>query len=135
MTRGARAVRLFRFAAARLKARAPNPVRPRAPEREASAERSSTALVAGAKHLHRLTTGFLPAAGRPGHPAELFQHLLHLHELLQQPIHVFDRRAAALRDALAAAPVDDVLLAPLVGRHRADDGLDAAQLLLCRLVL
>ena len=57
-------------------------------------------LVAGAKHLHRLTARFLAAAGEPGHSAELFQHLLHLHELLQQTIHVFDRRPAALRDAL-----------------------------------
>src|SRR5713226_676376 len=101
MTRGARTPRLIRFAAARLKARTP--------EREASAERSSTALVAGAKHLHGLTAGFLPAAGEPGHPAELFQHLLHLHELLQQTIDVFHRRPAAARDALAAAAVDDVL--------------------------
>ena len=39
-----------------------------------------------------------------------------------------------LRDALAAAAVDDLLLAPLVRRHRADDRLDARHLLLVGLL-
>ena len=46
-------------------------------------------LVPAAQHLHRLTAGVLAAAGQPGHPAELLQHLLHLHELLEQPVHIF----------------------------------------------
>src|SRR3954471_9121456 len=92
-------------------------------------------LPAVAKHLHGLAARLLAAAGQPGHPAELFEHLLHLHELLQQTIDIFDRRAAARRDALASAAVDDVLLSPLFGRHRADDRFDAANLLLVRLVL
>src|SRR5712671_4012000 len=94
---------------------------------KASAERPfEHRLLTVAEHLHRLAARFLAAAGEPGHPAERFQHLLHLHELLQQTIHFFDRRAAAFRDPLAPAAVDDVLLAPFVGRHRADDRFDPA---------
>ena len=89
-----------------------------------------------AQHLHGPAACVFPrktaAPGQPGHPAELLHHLLHLHELLQQPVHFLDRRAAALRDALAAAAVDDVLLSPLFGRHRPDDRLDARQLLFIR---
>src|SRR5204863_7409749 len=85
------------------------------------ASRIERRLMTAAKHLHRLTAGLLPAAGEPGHPAELFQHLLHLHELLQQTIYFFNRGSAASRNALAAAAVDDVLLAPLVRRHRRDN--------------
>src|SRR6476659_10709417 len=91
---------------------------------------SSAALTAVAQHLHGAAAPDLAAARQPGHPAELFQHLLHLDELLQQTIHFLDRRAAALRDPLPAAAVDDVLLPPLVRRHRAADGLDARHLLL-----
>src|SRR4051794_6746710 len=80
-------------------------------------------LPAVAQHLHRRTTRLLAAAGEPGHPAERLQHLLHLDELLQQTIHILDRRSAALRDALAAAAVDDVLFAALFRRHRTDDRL------------
>src|SRR5713101_8304027 len=76
----------------------------------------SAALVAAAQHLHCLTARLLAAAGHSRHPTELPQHLLHLHELLQQPIDFLDRRPAAARDPLAAAAVDDVLLPPLVGR-------------------
>src|SRR5206468_4108710 len=86
-------------------------------------------LSAAAQHLHRPATGvFAAAAGEPGHTAELLQHLLHLHELLQQTIHFFDRRPAALRNPLATAAADDVLLAPFFRRHRVDDRLDAIQL-------
>src|SRR5262245_28664050 len=92
-------------------------------------------LAAVAQHLHGLAARLLAAAGEPGHPAELFQHLLHLHELLQQSIHFFDRGAAALRDALAAAAVDDVLFTALIRRHRADDRLDARHLLFIPRVL
>src|SRR5476649_2625456 len=86
-------------------------------------------LVAAAQHLHGLAAAFFAATTHPGHSAERLQHLLHLHELLQQTIHFLDRRAAALRDALAAAPVDDVLLAPLIRRHGTDDRLNTGQLL------
>src|SRR5205809_1930996 len=91
-------------------------------------------LPAVAQHFHGLTARLLAAAGEPGHRAERLQHLLHLYELLQQAIYLFDRRSTALRDAFAAAPVDDVLLAPLVGRHRVDDGFDPRNLLVVRLV-
>src|SRR6266436_6586209 len=71
-------------------------------------------LSAVAQHLRCLAARLLAAASQPGHAAELLQHLLHLHELLQQTIHFFDRGPAAFRDALAATAVDDVLLPPLV---------------------
>src|SRR5262249_22022109 len=78
---------------------------------------SSTGLTPVAQHLHRPTAGALTPTGQP---AERFQHLLHLHELLQQTIHFFYRRSAALRDPPAPAAVDDVLLPALVRRHRPD---------------
>src|SRR6516165_12044609 len=68
------------------------------------------------KHLHRLAAGSLPAASQPGHPSELLQHLLHLHELLQQTIHFLDRRPTASGNPLSAAAVDDVLSPPFVRR-------------------
>src|SRR3954467_648874 len=92
-------------------------------------------LPAVAQHLHGLAARFLAASRHPGHPAELLQHLLHLHELLQQTIHFFDRRPAAAGDPLAAAAVNDVLLPPLFGRHRTDDRLDARNLLLIRFLI
>src|SRR5206468_12249702 len=100
-----------------------------------AAHSETAVLSAVAQHLHGLAARVLAAPGQPGHPAELLEHLLHLHELLQQTIHVFDRRSAALRDPLAPAAIDDVLLAPLFRRHRADDRLDPRNLLLVRLVL
>src|SRR6185295_13375435 len=87
-------------------------------------------LTPAAQHLHGPAARVLAAAtGEPGHAAELLQHLLHLHELLQQTIHFLNRGPAALRDALAPAAVDDVLLPPFVRRHRADDGLGPRHLL------
>src|SRR3979490_275968 len=75
---------------------------------------STAASAAVAKHLHGLTTRFLAAARQSGHPTERLQHLLHLHELLQQTIHVFDRRAAALRDALPSIYLGNERLPPLL---------------------
>src|SRR5262245_57855855 len=83
-----------------------------------------------AQHLHRLAARLFSAAAQARHSSKLLQHLLHLHELLQHAVYFFDRRSAALRNALAAAAADDVLLAPLLRRHRVDDGLDARDLLL-----
>src|SRR5215472_3904369 len=77
--------------------------------------RAPRILSAAAQHLHRpAARGLAATTGQPGHAAELLQHLLHLHELLEQTIHLFHRRPAALRDALAAAAIDDVLLPPLI---------------------
>src|SRR5688500_226121 len=51
--------------------------------------------------------------------------LLRLAELLQQAVDVLDRRPAASGDTAPPAAVDDVGIAPLIGRHRADDRLHA----------
>src|SRR5512133_1717658 len=50
-----------------------------------------------------------PLAARR-HLRHLLHHALRLRELLEQAVHVGDRRAAALRDALAAAGRDDLRL-------------------------
>ena len=62
--------------------------------------------------------------------AELLHELPRLCELLEQPVDVLDRAAAAARDALAAAAVDHGGIAPLLRRHRVDDRDRAAHLLL-----
>ena len=69
---------------------------------------------------------FRPCSAHP--PPITLSILLHLHELLEQPVHLLDRRAAAARDALAAAAVDRVVAPALERRHRVDDGLDPQQL-------
>src|SRR5207248_8623067 len=55
-------------------------------------------------------------------------HPLHqlagLVELLHELVHVLHGRSAAGGDALAAAAVQDVVIAPLLERHRLDDRLD-----------
>src|SRR6186713_1120396 len=77
----------------------------------------------------------LPVRLPARHPAHHLQHLAHLHELLQQPVHFLDRRPAASRDPLAPAPVDDLTPAPLVRRHRADHRFDTPYLLVIGLLL
>src|SRR5438876_5461180 len=64
------------------------------------------------------------------HALELFHHLPELCVLLEQPVHVRHGRAAAARDALAAAAVDHLRMRALLGRHRADDGVEAIEVLL-----
>src|SRR2546422_11549177 len=79
-----------------------------------------------------------PAAARLPHPhreasalsAESLQHLSRLLELPEQAIHVLHRGAAAARDALAAAAVDDLGPVPLLAGHGLDDGLGPAKVLL-----
>src|SRR5919106_6501500 len=61
------------------------------------------------------------------HALELLHHLAQLRELLEQPVHVLHAGAAAARDALAPAAVDDLRVRPLARRHRADDRLEAAE--------
>src|SRR6184192_3690271 len=63
----------------------------------------------------------------PLHALELLHHLLELRVLLQEPVDVLDARAAAPRDPLAPAAVDDLRVAPLARRHRRDDGVEAAE--------
>src|SRR5262245_51990836 len=67
----------------------------------------------------------LHAAQPSLHPLELLHHLPELRILLQEPVHVLHAGAAAPRDALAAATVDDVRMAPLPRRHGRDDGVEA----------
>src|SRR5438552_10438102 len=62
--------------------------------------------------------------------AEPLQYLLRLRELLDQPVHVGDRRAAPAGDPLAAAGVQQLDVPPLGARHRVDDRLDALELAL-----
>src|SRR5882672_1698292 len=61
--------------------------------------------------------------------AESLQHRPCLLELLDQAVYVLHRGPAAARDALAAAPVEDLRLLALLPRHRLDDRLRAAQIL------
>src|SRR5881409_3808339 len=85
---------------------------------------------------HRKAAQALQLAQPPFHRLELLHHLLELRELLEQPVHVLHARAAAARDALAARAVDDLGIAPLLGRHRADDRVEAAEIrLLARQLL
>src|SRR2546428_60590 len=71
---------------------------------------------------------------RPGQlalqPLELLHHLAELRVLLEQPVDVLHAGAAAAGDALAAAAVDDLGMAALLGRHGADDGVEAGEICL-----
>ena len=70
------------------------------------------------------------------HAAERLEHLPHLDELLQQPVHLFDARPAALRDPLPAAAVDDLVVAPLApASSSVMIASTRAELLLVRLVV
>src|SRR4051812_24188155 len=71
----------------------------------------------------------------PAGHAEGFEHLAHLDELLQQAVHLFDARPAALRDPFPPAAIDHLVIAALDLRHRRDNRLDSAKLLFVRLVL
>src|SRR5579871_270671 len=64
-----------------------------------------------AHHLHQSLSA-LPSA-TAAHRADSFEHLLHLEKLLQHPIDFFHRSPAALRDPLAAAAVDERVVAAL----------------------
>src|SRR5204862_2795627 len=58
---------------------------------------------------------------------ELFHHLAELRVLLEEPVHVLHGRPAAAGHALTPAAVDDLGMAPLGGRHRGDDGVEAPE--------
>src|SRR5690554_4069099 len=63
-------------------------------------------------------------------PGELLHHLLRLLELLEQAVDLLHRHAGTGRDAALAAGLQDLGLRALLGRHRVDDALDAADGLL-----
>src|SRR5687768_16789778 len=77
---------------------------------------SSLALLPHAEHARRH-----PAAGAL---RDLLHHLLHVAELLEQPVHLVDRATRLLRDPRPPRAVDDLRLAPLLERHREDDRLE-----------
>src|SRR5882672_9045580 len=60
------------------------------------------------------------------HAFELPHHFSELRVLLEQPVHVLHAGAAAARDALAAAAVDDLRMLALVHGHRRDERVEAA---------
>src|SRR5438093_4855651 len=64
----------------------------------------------------------------PLHALELLHDLPELGVLLEKPVHVLHARAAAARDPLAAAAVDDLGMAPLARRHRPDDRVEPTEL-------
>src|ERR1700733_13919061 len=64
--------------------------------------------------------------------AEAFEHALHLFEALEQTVDVRDRRAAAHGNAFAARALDELGMTALLHRHREDDRLHAAEILLRR---
>src|SRR5919112_3267058 len=53
--------------------------------------------------------------------------LAHLAELLDELVDLLDRGAGALRDPQPPGALDQLGMAPLVGRHRVDDRLDAVE--------
>src|ERR671919_1768966 len=61
------------------------------------------------------------------HAFELLHHLAQLRVLLEQPVHVLHAGAAAARDPLSAAAVDDLRVSALGRRHRADDRVEATE--------
>src|SRR5712691_6815887 len=79
--------------------------------------------------------GALELAHAPFHLLEALHHLLELRVLLQQPVDVGDLGAAALGDPRPAAAVDDRRFDALVRCHRADDRLEAPEILLLALEL
>src|SRR5690606_33993353 len=71
--------------------------------------------------------GAAHAAQEVGHAAlarHALHHLLHLRELLEQPVHVLDGRPGTCRDALLARAIDDLRAPAFRGRHGVDDGLE-----------
>src|SRR4030095_11493424 len=77
---------------------------------------------------HSRQSGEILHAGKlPLHALELLHDLPELRELLEQTVHVLHARPAAARDALAAAAVDDLRIAALARRHRADDRVEAPE--------
>src|SRR6202035_1090249 len=66
---------------------------------------------------------------------EPLHHLPELGVLLEKPVHLGHAGAAPPRDAGPTTAIDDRRIAPLPGRHGADDRLEAMELLLLTLEL
>src|SRR5881296_1361098 len=84
------------------------------------------------RELEAALLAFLLAAhaGHAGHPAELLHHLAGGIELLQEVVHLADAGARSPSHPGPAAAREHPRLPPLVGGHRADDGLDPHHVLL-----
>src|SRR6187402_851833 len=89
------------------------------------------AALSSPQHPHQPLTPFVAGATGAHHGLE---HLAHLDELLEHAIDLLDARAAAASDALAAAAVDERVIAPLASGHRVDDCLDVRELLVVNLL-
>src|SRR5690606_31405765 len=63
---------------------------------------------------------------------KLLHHFFHVLKLFDQPVHFLDGSAASPGDPATAAGVEDFRMLLLLGRHRPDDRLHPAQLLLIR---
>src|SRR5437867_1848896 len=74
--------------------------------------------------LPRKSRKILHAGKFPLHALELLHDLAELRVLLEQAVHVLHVGAAAARDALSPAAVDDLGIVPLARRHRADDRVE-----------
>src|SRR5690554_678384 len=81
---------------------------------------------AATHHAGHAAHHFLHAAFLAG----LLHHLLHLLVLLEQTVEVRHLQTGTRSDTPLARTVDDVGLAPLLGRHRVDQRLKLAHLLL-----
>ena len=91
-------------------------------------ELSAEALF-GLHLLHHALLGFEAGAGAHG-----FEHFAHLGVLAEEVVDLLHGGSGAAGDALAAASVDDLVVASLAGGHGVDDGLDAVELLLVNVV-
>src|SRR6187402_1612353 len=98
-------------------------LRTRAPQ--TNYQHAASNLASTLQHSHQA-----PRVLHPCHAAHRLEHLPHLGELLEHAVHFFHRGAAAFRDALAAAAIDDRVVAPFGDRHRTDDRFDASDLAL-----
>ena len=61
------------------------------------------------------------------HLADFLHHRGHLFELLEQPIHILDRRAGSFRDAPLSRGIEELGITPFLWRHRLDDGFLALE--------
>lgn len=79
--------------------------------------------------LHHALLGFDATAGAHG-----FEHFAHLGVLTEEVVDLLNGGSGAAGDALAAAAVDDLVVAALLSGHGVDDDLDAVELALVDVV-
>src|ERR671918_274910 len=105
--------------------------RPSRGEREsATTTRYRGRLLEPSRRSRIVTDTSSPPQGREtGQPLELAQLAFHAFELLHHlaQLHVLHAGAAAARDPLSAAAVDDLRVSALGRRHRTDDRVEATE--------